>query len=245
MKIGIIIQARMGSKRLPGKVLMHVDGVPLLIFLYKRLESLREKYKIFVATTQNKSDTQLVNLCDEYKIPSFCGSEEDVLDRYFQLSKFEKLDLIIRVNADCPFLDAEFVDDKVQKFLNLLGKIDYGSTILKPSFPIGMHLEIFTFDALASAHQECTDPLLREHVTPYIYQNPHKYKLMSFQNDENLSRVRLTIDYNEDLLFTNELIKSLRDAGKKITLNNIIDTITRSEKLRKINQHIYKPQKIH
>jgi spore coat polysaccharide biosynthesis protein SpsF len=244
MKIGIVIQARMGSSRLPGKVLMRIGGTPLIDFLFSRLEPLKRKYHIYVATTQNKLDDELVNLCAKRQISYFRGSEEDVLKRYFQLSTKSELDIIVRLNADSPFIDADFVEDKIQKFLNCVDNFDYGSTIIEPSYPIGMHVEIMKYDALTRAHFQCNDMSLREHVTPYIYQNPKIFKLMSFRNENDLSSMRLTIDYKEDIVFANRLIDVLRSSKKNITYDNIIELVNSSARLKQINQHIYKSQMI-
>ena len=242
MIVGIVIQARMGSSRLPGKVLMDVGGKPLLEFLYSRLQPLVEKYSVFVATTLNDADDVIVSRCVRHGIAYFRGSEIDVLDRFYQLSTQNNLDIIVRLNADCPFLDAKFVDDKIQKFLKSNQVYDYGSTIIEPTYPIGMHVEIMTYEALCNAYNKCSDPIFREHVTPYIYKNPQKFALKAFRNDEDLSNIRLTVDYKEDLIFTNELIKILRSNKRSITFDNVVSAVQRSRKLQSYNQHIFKSQ---
>ena len=136
------------------------------------------------------------------------------------------------------------MDDKIQKFLVSTHSYDYGSTIIEPTYPIGMHVEIMTYEALCDAHNKCTDPLLREHVTPYIYKNPEIFALKSFRHDKDLSNIRLTIDYKEDLIFTNALIKLLWSDEKCITFENIVAAVNSSTRLRNYNQHIFKSQKI-
>lgn len=245
MKVGVIIQARMGSSRLPGKVLMEIGGVPLLSYLHNRLKSLRKRYSLIVATTENPKDNVLEDFCRNNKIDFWRGPELDVLTRFFQLSTIENFDVIVRLNADCPFLDAEFVSDKIKTFLENLPEIDYAATILTETYPLGMHVEIMTREALTRAHKQCEDLELREHVTPFIYQNPQKFKLLEFRSNQNDSDIRLTIDYAEDIVFVNAVLRELRNNDKEESTSNIIDLLRRSENLISYNQHIKKHQKIH
>lgn len=235
----------MGSSRLPGKVLMEIGGVPLILYLYSRLKSLREKYPLIVATTENPKDDILSEFCQNNKIDFWRGPEFDVLTRFFQLSTIKNFDVIVRLNADCPFLDANFVSDKIDIFLENLPNIDYAATILTETYPLGMHVEIMTKDALTRAHNQCDDIYLREHVTPFIYQNSHKFTLLEFQSNENNADIRLTIDYPEDIAFVNAVVRELRNKHKNESISNIIDLLRRSEDLSSYNQHIKKDQKIH
>ena len=244
VNIGIIVQARTGSSRLPGKVLMNVNGTTLLEFIYSRIKPLKQKYKIIIATTTNEKDNDIEYLCNSHNIICFRGNENDVLDRFYQASIINKLDIIVRINADSPFLDAEFIEDKIKKFIGLENNYDYGSTILDSTYPIGMHVEIMTFKALSHAHQNCTDPFLREHVTPFIYKNPQIFVLKSFKNNKNLSHLRLTVDYQQDLVFINHVVKILERQNKKLNLQNIVNLVSKSTELKNLNQHIKKVQKI-
>ena len=243
-KVGVVIQARMGSTRLPGKVLKEVDKVPMLKFLCDRLVNTAKKYHLVVATSWNKQDDDIVNLCSEIHIPYFRGDEEDVLSRFYKLSKLEKFDVIVRLNSDCPFLDDQFVGDKIHKFVKLRHNFDYASTIVTPTYPIGLHVELMTFDALQRAHFNCNDKSYREHVTPYMYNNPRMFKIESFEQSKDLSKIRLTVDYEEDLIFTNQLIARLKAERKKITIGNVIELVDQSPELRAHNQHIFKKQYI-
>lgn len=244
MKIGIVIQARMGSSRLPGKVLMDIGGQPLLSYIHSRLNHLNERYSLIVATTVNNKDDILADFCFGHKIKFWRGPELDVLSRFFQLSTLEDFDIIVRLNADCPFLDAEFVQNKIEIFLEKMPEIDYASTILKETYPLGIHVEIMTMAALTWAYNQCDNPELREHVTPFIYQNPSLFKLFGFQSAQNNSNLRLTIDYPEDAAFVTEVLRLLREKQMDETVDNIVNLLKNSNNLIAYNQHIKKPQKI-
>ena len=245
MKVGVIIQARMGSSRLPGKVLMKIGGVPLLSYLHNRLKNLEQSCSLIVATTNNSKDDILEDFCVKNKIRFWRGPELDVLSRFFQLSMLENFDIIVRLNADCPLLDANFVSDKIRTFLDNLPKFDYASTILQETYPLGMHVEIMTIEALEKAHKQCKNFALREHVTPYIYQNPQKFNLLGIQSEKNNSHVRLTIDYPEDIVFINKVIDKIKAYEKEDTVANVLKLLAQEDDLRIYNQHIKKNQKLH
>lgn len=234
----------MGSSRLPGKVLMKVGGEPLLSYIYNRLHDLKARYPIVVATTNNPGDDILARFCTKHNIKFWRGSEFDVLERFYQLSKIEKFDIIVRLNADCPFLDARFIEDKIRLFLEKHPQIDYASTILDETYPTGMHVEIMTMDALTRAQECCKNSELREHVTPYIYQNLEQFSLYSIRSELNNSDVRLTIDYPEDIAFVNEILIKLRARKQDETVENIIRILRHSDILGTYNQHLKKDQKI-
>ena len=143
------------------------------------------------------------------------------------------------MNADCPFLDAKFVDDKIQKFLKSNQVYDYGSTIIEPTYPIGMHVEIMTYEALCNAYNKCSDPIFR--ARPIYLQKPSEFALKAFRNDEDLSNIRLTVDYKEDLIFTNELIKILRSNKRSITFDNVVSAVQRSRKRKAITSIFSNP----
>ena len=146
MQIGIIIQARMNSKRFPGKVLRKYKNISYLELLIKRLQKSEKIRKIIVAATLNPADNEIEKLCNKLKIFCFRGSEDDVIDRYFQASKLFKAENIVRVTADCPLLDRKIVDEVIKKFF--FKKVDYATNTMPPTFPDGMDVEVFNFNSL-------------------------------------------------------------------------------------------------
>jgi spore coat polysaccharide biosynthesis protein SpsF len=201
MKIVAIVQARMGSTRLPGKVMLDLLGEPVLVRDVNRLRRSKMLDEIVIATTHLPADDQIVSLCKERGWKYSRGDENDVLDRYYQAARSCNADTIVRVTSDCPMIDPEVVDQVIRVFLDLPG-IDYVSNTLPPrTFPRGLDTEVMTFETLKRAWTEDVDPKLREHVTPYIYRNPGRFQIRGVFNDRDLSSHRWTLDTPEDLAF--------------------------------------------
>ena len=172
MNLGIIIQARMGSTRFPGKILKKIDNKSLLELQYRRLKNSKKAQQIIIATSDKKSDDCIEELCFQLNIKCFRGSESNVLDRYYQTAKYFNLDVIIRSNGDCPFIDPVQIDKIIDIWKLNYPKYDYISNILEESFPLGMHIEIFSIIALERALKESKIEEDLEHVTPFIIDGP-------------------------------------------------------------------------
>jgi spore coat polysaccharide biosynthesis protein SpsF len=197
MKIGVIVQARMNSTRLPGKILMDLCGKTVLEQLICRIENSVYKPEIIIASTINPKDDVLENLCFKNNYKLFRGSEEDVLSRYYLCAEKYNFDIIVRVTSDCPLYEYRLLDEMLKFFL--ASDYDYISNFFqKRTYPRGLDTEIFRFSALNQAFNEAKEPSCREHVTPYIYQSPEKFSAFSFTNEENHSNLRWTLDTIED-----------------------------------------------
>jgi spore coat polysaccharide biosynthesis protein SpsF len=202
MKVVAIIQARTGSTRLPGKVLLNLAGEPMLMRDMNRLSRAGTLDEVMVATTVEPADDAIIDLCQEHSWPYFRGSEEDVLDRYYRAAKEHQADVVVRVTSDCPLIEPEVVDRVVREFLERQPKLDYASnTAPKRTFPRGLDTEVMRFDALERAWREDDDPAWREHVTLYIQRHPELFKTYGVLNDKNLSHMRWTVDTPQDLAF--------------------------------------------
>ncbi|MDD5163420.1 MAG: hypothetical protein PHD95_04390 [Candidatus ainarchaeum sp.] len=202
---GIIIQARMGSSRLPGKSLMKIKGVPVLGIVVKRLQKCRAVRTIIVATTENKKDRAIIGYCKKNKIKFFAGSEQDVLGRFFECAKLFNLGTVVRITADCPLIDPKTVDEAVKLFDK--GNYDYASNITERSFPRGLDVEVFSFNALRKAFEKAEDSFDREHVTHFMYGKKSGFRLGSFSARGRLFRpeLRFCVDTITDF----ELIKKI------------------------------------
>lgn len=239
--IGVIIQARMGSRRFPGKVLETIiDDVSLLEFLFKRVKKSIKINKIIVATTDQILDDEIVKIAQNSCIEVFRGDENDVLKRYYEAAKKYELETIIRIPGDNPFISPILIDEMIE-FWNKNKEIDYLSNILKPTFPIGMHIEIFNFKTLKVAYKTTEDSIDKEHVTPFIYNNPNLFKLLNFESPKNLSNFRLTVDYPEDLDFCRRLSKILQNKSDA-SIEEICSIIKHYPSLKKINSMHEKSQ---
>jgi len=199
MKIVAIVQARMGSTRLPGKVMEKIGGEPMLYHVIKRAQKAKNINLVVVATSTASEDDQIETFCNEEGIRCFRGNETDVLDRYYQTAIANDADVIVRLTADCPVLDSDVVDKVVDIFLE--GKYDYVSNTIKPTYPDGLDTEVFSIKALENAWTHAKLMSEREHVTPFIHKNPDLFGVFNLINEPDLSDFRWTVDEPADLKF--------------------------------------------
>jgi len=206
--IGCIIQARMSSTRLPGKVMMKIDNEnTMLDCVINQLKTSKQIKNLVIATTEQKEDDVIVELAKRREIKYFRGDKEDVLDRYYQCAKKFSLETIVRMTSDSPFLDPLIVDKTVNKFQE--DDFDFVSNNLIRTFPIGIDTEIFSFKTLEQAWKEAKLPSEREHVTPFIKKNKEVFKIYNLENNQKIPIYRLTIDRNEDLEFLRAIASNI------------------------------------
>ncbi|MCA1988869.1 MAG: glycosyltransferase family protein [Desulfarculus sp.] len=201
MKVVAIVQARMGSTRLPGKVLADLAGAPVLARCLDRLARATRLDQIVVATTTLEPDQALADWCQARGQVCFRGHPEDLLDRYYQAAQACAAQVVVRCTSDCPLIDPQVVDDVVGQFLERLPEVDYASSRLpRYTYPRGLDTEVMTLEALSRAWAQDRDPAWREHVTPYIYFHPEQFRIHGAMClDGDFSRYRLTVDTPEDL----------------------------------------------
>lgn len=207
MKTVAIVQARMGSTRLPGKVLADLAGRPMLARVLERLQRARTVDLVGVATSTEPVDDAVVRLCRELEVPVFRGSEEDVLDRYAEAARHFEADVVVRITADCPLVDPAVVDRVVER-LHATGS-DYASNTLDRTYPQGLDVEAFRRGALEIAAREAREPWERSHVTPFLYRHPERFSLVSVTQEDDASAQRWTVDTPEDLALVQALYDRL------------------------------------
>lgn len=195
MKIVAIVQARMGSTRLPNKVMKPISGIPMIELLLTRLARAKEVDQIVLATSVDERNLSLVEYVRELGYPCEQGSENDVLDRYVQAAKKHQADVVVRITGDCPLVDPDLVDECIRRFK--AAGVDYFSNTNPPTYPDGLDIEVCTFKALEQASRETSDQFDREHVTPYL-REPGKFKTGSMQHKQDLSALRWTVDEPAD-----------------------------------------------
>lgn len=233
---GAIIQARTGSTRLPNKVLLKLQGKSVLEHVVQRVKRSKKIDKVVVATTTKKEDDRIVNICKKLNIDYFCGSEEGVLDRYFQTARLFHIDPIVRITADCPLIDPDIIDKVIDFYYK--GKYDYVSNSHPPTFPDGMDVEVFSFKSLQEAWERATLPEERgEFVTVYILRNPQIFKIGNFLNKEDLYSLRLTLDGKKDLILIRKIYKELYKKNKNFSLIEILELFRKRPKLLEINRN--------
>jgi len=197
MKISAIIQARLGSTRLPGKVLMDLGGKTVLARVVGRLRRSTRVDEILVATTDSVADDAIVRECRQLEVSCFRGSENDVLDRYYRATRAFAAGAVVRITSDCPVIDPQIVDETIRVFQQQCG--DYASNVFPRTYPRGLDTEVFTVAALEQAWRDAHASYEREHVTPYFYQHPELFRLVSQSGQIDCSQYRWTLDTAEDL----------------------------------------------
>jgi spore coat polysaccharide biosynthesis protein SpsF len=207
VKTVAIVQARVGSTRLPGKVLLPLLGEPVLTRVMRRTARAHRLDDVVVATTADRSDDAIVDLAEREGWPVVRGSATDLLDRYMVAAQAHEADVIVRITSDCPLIDPDVIDSTVLAFE--AGDWDYASNSMEPrTFPRGLDVEVVARDALARAWREDVDPAWREHATPYIYRHPERFRLLAVPADENHADQRWAIDTPEDY----ELVRRIYEA---------------------------------
>jgi glutamate-1-semialdehyde 2,1-aminomutase len=203
-KVLAVVQARMGSTRLPGKVMKPLAGRTLIEVLISRLRKAKTLDEVLVATTTEKTDDVLAAHCKSKKIPVFRGSSEDVLKRYVDACRKYSASVVVRITGDCPLVDPQLVDSLIRSFANQ--KVDYLSNTNPPSYPDGLDIEVFTVEALKKAADRASPGYQREHVTPYIYQSGN-FKTGNFANQDDFSKERWTVDQSNDLKVVDDIFQ--------------------------------------
>lgn len=236
--IGAIVQARMSSTRLPGKVMKKVLDKPLLQLLVERLQHCRFLDEIIIATTANIADDPIQKLAERLSIKYIRGSEDDVLDRYYQAAKRFNIEHIVRITADCPLIDPEIVDRVVKFYISDNFKYDYVTNALKPTFPDGLDVEVFSFKTLEKIHKLSDKRYQREHVCGYIIENPGQFIIENFYNDKNLSGLRWTVDNPEDLELIKIIYENIYPKKKIFFMDDILRFLSQNPDLLKINSNI-------
>lgn len=216
MKSLVIIQARMGSSRLPGKVLKELAGVPVLCRVAERVAKSDVLKETVVATSTSGKDDPVADCCAEAGIQCFRGDEEDVLDRFMACAEKFDADVIARITSDCPLIEPDLLDFVADEFLERSEEIDYICNVIPPTFPDGLDVEVFSMDALKRAWNDATDPLEREHVTLHFWKNPDMFRLMNVRSHVDLSAFRWTLDTREDLDRIREVYEALYEKGGRV-----------------------------
>jgi len=208
-RVVAIVQARMTSTRLPGKVLADLGGRPVLAFMLERVKRARTLDGLVVATTVNATDDPVARAAAAAGVEVFRGDEKDVLSRFVGAGEAARADVVVRLTADCPFTDPALVDLAVARFLE--ADLDYLANAVDRTYPDGLDVEVLRFEALRRAARETREPYDREHVTPYLYRPGGGFRVGSFRHDSDLSALRWTIDTAEDLAVARRLIAGLPD----------------------------------
>ncbi|MBI1888689.1 MAG: glycosyltransferase family protein [Candidatus Spechtbacteria bacterium] len=239
MNTHIIIQARMGSGRLPGKILKDLCGFPMLYHVIERCRKSKLAERVILATTVEAQDNSTADFCSNHGIDYMRGSENDVLSRYYETARKFHSSVIVRVTADCPLIDPLIIDSCIQKFKEEKD-VDYLSNVSVRTFPRGLDVEVFSFNALQRAYKEAKELYEREHVTPYIWENKKReFKIGESvrASSEYARNYRLTVDYPEDFELMKKIYEALYKEGTIIDAREAFVFLNHHPEIARINAH--------
>ncbi len=237
-KVVCIVQARIGSTRLPAKVLSLIKSKPMIVHTLNRLKKCKHVDQLVLATTNLAEDKPLLDLAASENIESFSGSENDVLDRFYQAAKQYQAGVVVRCTGDCPVIDSEVTDLVINQHLKQ--ENDYTSNAVIRTYPRGLDTEAINFEALEQAARKAKEPFEREHVTPYIYQHPDFFSIAQVKAEEARFQpnLRLTVDTQEDLDFISAIFDELYDSKPFFSIDDILELLKKKPGLQKMNQHV-------
>jgi spore coat polysaccharide biosynthesis protein SpsF len=230
----------MGSNRLPGKVLLPLLDQPMLGRVVTRVKQARLIDDIVIATTKHSQDDAIVSLCNQHGWKVYRGAEDDVLDRYYQAAVTYRADHIIRITSDCPLIDPHVIDYVVAAYHSALPHVDYAANTLTRTYPRGLDVEIFSFEALKRAWHEDTAAEWREHVTPYLYRHPELFRTLQIINPADYSEFRLTVDTPQDFTLVEQIYKHFGHGD--FSWQSVIELLVKRPDLRSLNREIQQKQ---
>lgn len=234
MRTVAIIQARMSSTRLPGKIVAPIAGKPMLWHVITRAGRARTLNEVVLATSDEAADDAIAHLCAQLGVSFFRGSMDDVLDRYYQAALQFGAEVIVRLTADCPLLDPDVIDRGVEAYR--MNEYDYVSNTVERTYPDGLDAEVFSLQALARAWREASWKSEREHVTPYIWKHPELFRLGAFKQERDLSWMRWTVDEPRDLEFVREVYKRIGD--RTFGMRQVVELLAAEPELLRLNRGI-------
>lgn len=238
LKIVAMIEARMGSTRLPGKVMVPFVGKPSLELMIERLRGSKTVGQIIVATTTNQADDAIVDLCQKLNVSFYRGSEEDVLKRVVEAGQKFSADMIVRTTADCPLVDWRIVDRLVKIYQS--GNYDYVSNIIERSFPLGFDVEVFSFKKLQEIEKMTTEQVYREHPPYYFYTHPREFRLKNWKAKGKMywPDLRVTLDTKEDYLVLTKIFEELYPKNSDFSAEDVVELMRRHPEWAAINSQI-------
>jgi spore coat polysaccharide biosynthesis protein SpsF len=240
VKVVTIVQARTGSTRLPGKVMLPLAGKPLLQRQLERILAAKTEMTVVVATTTERSDDPVRSLCRDLGIRCFDGHPTDLLDRHYSAALLEEAGTAVKIPSDCPLIDPAIIDRVLQEWKSRNEELDYLSNLHPASYPDGNDIEVFTMEALETAWREASAGFEREHTTPFIWERPHRFRIgnVIWESGRNYSMThRWTIDYPEDYMFIKAIYDELWNPARPVfTIEDILGLLERKPELSAINQ---------
>lgn len=238
MKIVVIVQARSGSSRLPGKIMKTILGRPVLMLQMERMLAARLPDSVVVATTAKPEDDEIYNYCKSKGLRVFRGHPTDLLDRHYKAGLEFGAEVAVKIPSDCPLIDPAIIDRTLQFYMDNAEKFDFVSNLHPPTYPDGNDVEVIPMEILRNAWEEAEKKFELEHTTPYIWDNPHKFRIGNVEWETGLDYSmshRFTIDYNEDYEFIKRVYEELYPENKLFRLGDILNLLEQKPEIKEIN----------
>jgi spore coat polysaccharide biosynthesis protein SpsF len=239
IKTAVVVQARMGSSRLPGKVALDVCGAPLLVRMIERVRAARTPFEVVVATSILPEDDRIVELAGQAGVRVFRGHPLDCLSRHLGAAKDAGADHVVKIPSDCPLIDPGVIDEVLGAFFTDPGRYDFVSNLHPPSWPDGNDVEIVPAELLSLADREATREYEREHTTPFFWENPERFRIGNVRwargVDLSMSH-RFTIDYPEDYRFVCAVFEALWAPDRVFSLDDILELVEKRPEIRALNE---------
>jgi len=228
------VQVRLGSTRLPKKALLEILGRPMLHYIVERAEHSKLIDKVVISTSTR--DKEIIEFAKENGIEYYAGSEQDLIDRLYQTARKFEADALVRITGDCPLADPGVMDRVIQCYLDNEGEVDYVSNVHPPTYPDGLDTDVYPTETLKTMWDEIKDDFQREWVYNYLIENKDRFRILNVSNEKDLSGMRWTVDYKEDLEFVSEIFRNLYKEGEAFTMEDIVDLLKKNPKLIEINE---------
>ena len=238
MKLLVVMQARMGSSRLPGKVMLPVTGEPLLAAMLRRVRAAQTPFDVCIATTMSSDDDPIVELCAEHDVICYRGHPTDLIARHLLAAQGSGAEAVVKIPSDCPLIDPGVIDRVLQYYLENSTRVDYVSNLHPPTYPDGNDVEVMSFGALHAAFREAQEPFEREHTTPYIWERPDRFRIGNVTWETGLNYAmshRFTLDYVEDYRFIKLVFEQLGGTRQVFSLSDILQLLAKKPELARIN----------
>jgi spore coat polysaccharide biosynthesis protein SpsF len=228
VKVVVVVQARMGSTRLPGKVLLPLAGRPLLDRMLERVRAAQVPFELCVATTEAPEDEPIARLCAQLGVNFFRGHPSDLLDRHVRAARWLGADAVAKIPSDCPLIDPAAIELVLRQFAAGAGELDFATNLYPPTWPDGNDVEVATLAALEAAHAEAQRPFEREHTTPFIWERPERFRILNVRWPTGLdysSTHRFTIDYPGDYALISAVYAALLRPGQIFSLDEVLELL--------------------
>lgn len=236
MNVGAVIQARMGSTRLPGKAMLEIGGPSMLARVVDRVRRAQTIDRVIVATTTTPHDDALAMHAQSLGVEVFRGNEDDVLDRYYQAATLHALDIVVRITSDCPLLDPGLADSVVRLLLEPGARVDYAANTITRTYPRGLDVEAVPFSTLERVWRQASSAHERAHVFPYVYEHPGQFSIAGITDRIDRSAMRWTVDTTEDLTFVRGVCRVL--GTREFTWTDVLEVLDAHPELLEINAQV-------